>query len=345
MVREQMCLAEAFLDPRMGLRGKLKALAEVIDWAPLAALAEKVRPGETGRPPYPALAMLKAMYLAGLYDLSDPGLEEALIDRVSFRLFCGFSLEERTPDETTILRFRHDCMAAGVLEAVFAEVNRQFEAKGLMVKRGTLMDATIIAAASARPRRGAKAEAVKTGKAEAESAPEAGEAAPGDAACAPPVAREPGASFTRKGGKSYFGYRLHVGVDEGSGLVRRLALTPAHVNESCVAENLISGDEAAVYGDKGYENKKRRAALKARGVKDRIMHRSHKNQKALPHWQKRRNALIAKRRAPVERVFASLKRLYGRARMRYCAFQHNLADMIRAMTAHNLCRAARLAGM
>lgn len=348
MAREQMCLAEAFLDPRMGLRGKLKALSEVIDWAPLAVLAEQVRPGEIGRPPYAALAMLKAMYLAGLYDLSDPGLEEALIDRVSFRLFCGFSLEERTPDETTILRFRHACVAAGVLEAAFAEVNRQFEAKGLMVKRGTLMDATIIAAASARPQREAKAEAASAaGEAapEAEAAQEAGDGAPDDAASAPPVAREPGASFTRKGGKSYFGYRLHIGVDQGSGLVRRLALTPAHVNESCVADSLICGDEAAVYGDKGYENKTRRAALKARGVKDRIMHRSHKNQKGLPHWHKRRNALIAKRRAPVERVFASLKRLYGRARMRYCAFQHNLADMVRAMTAHNLCRAARLAGM
>jgi transposase, IS5 family len=334
MLGDQMSLAEAFLDPRMGLRGKLKALAEVIDWAPLAGLASRVRPGEEGRPPYPALAMLKAMYLASLYNLSDPGLEEALIDRVSFRLFCGFSLEQKTPDETTLLRFRHDCVVAGVLEGAFAEVNRQLEAKGLMVKKGTLMDATIIAAASARPPR----------ERQNPAAPEAGTAAPAEAS-APPVAGEPGASFTRKGGKSYFGYRLHIGADEGSGLVRRLALTPAHVNESCVADALICGDETAVYADKGYESKVRRAALKARGIKDRIMHRSHKNQKALPRWQARRNALIARRRAPVERVFAGLKRLYGRTRMRYCAFRHNLADMVRAMTAYNLCRAVSLAGM
>jgi transposase, IS5 family len=334
MRADQISLAEAFLDPRMGLRGKLKALSAVIDWAPLARLAAQVRPGDQGRPPYPALAMLKALYLAGLYDLSDPGLEEALIDRVSFRLFCGFSLEEKTPDETTLLRFRHDCVAAGVLEAAFAEVNRQLEAKGLMVKKGTLMDATIIAAASARPPHKRKDQA----------AAQAGTAAPPEAD-APPVAREPGASFTRKGGKSYFGYRLHVGADEGSGLVRRLALTPAHVNESCVAEALICGDETAVYADKGYESKARRAALKVRQIKDRIMHRSHKNQTALPFWQKRRNELIARRRAPVERVFASLKRLYGRSRMRYCSFRHNLTDMVRAITIHNLCRAASLAGI
>jgi IS5 family transposase len=92
---DQMSLAEAFLDPRKGLRGKLKALAEVIDWAPKAGLAGQMRPGAEGRPPYPALAMLKALYLASLYDLSDPGLEEALIDRVSFRLLCGFSLEAK----------------------------------------------------------------------------------------------------------------------------------------------------------------------------------------------------------------------------------------------------------
>ena len=333
MRRDQMSLAEAFLDPRMGLRGKLKALSEVIDWTPLAALAAQVRPGEEGRPPYPALAMLKALYLAGLYDLSDPGLEEALIDRVSFRLFCGFSLEDKTPDETTLLRFRHDCVAAGVLEAAFTEVNRQFEVRGLMVKKGTLMDATIIAAASARPPRK-----------KPEQTAEAGTTASQDVD-APPVAAEPGASFTRKGGKSYFGYRLHVSADQRSGLVRRLALTPAHVNESCVADALVLGDETAVYADKGYESKTRRAALKARKIKDRIMHRSHKNQTALPFWQERRNALIAKRRAPVERVFACLKRLYGRSRMRYRDFRQNLADMSRAMTLHNLCRAVSLAGI
>ncbi|MFL5077957.1 MAG: transposase, partial [Microvirga sp.] len=107
-----------------------------------------------------------------------------------------------------------------------------------------------------------------------------------------------------------------AGVDEGSGLIRRLVLTPARVNESLVADDLICGDERAVYGDKGYESKERRARLKARGIKDRIMHRSHKNQAALPRWQTRRNALIARRRAAVERVFGTLKRLHGLARAR-----------------------------
>jgi transposase, IS5 family len=302
----------------------------VIDWRPLEALAVQVRPGTVGRRPYAPLAMLKALYLASLYDLSDPMLEEMLTDRMSFRLFCGFSIHEPTPDETTLCRFRQDSMAAGVLEAAFAAVNAQLDAKGLIVRKGTMIDATIVAAASRRPPRTAKAESAS---------------AEPDAATAP-VAREPGASFTRKDGRSYFGYRLHVGVDqrpgEGPGLVRSLALTPAHVNESLVADALISGDEAAVYADKGYENKHRRARLKAAGIKDRIMHRSHKNQAALPYWQQRRNALIAPRRAPVEAFFGCLKRVYGLARARYVNFRSNLADFHRAATVYNLCRAITL---
>lgn len=316
MTDRQMSLAEAFLDPRMGLRGKLKLLLEVIDWSPMEGLALRVRSGEWGRPGYTALPLLKALYLQALYDLSDPAMEEALIDRVSFRLFCGFALDEATPDETTLLRFRQDCVAAGVLEEAFAEVNRQLDAKGLIVRKGTLMDATIVTAASRRPE-------AKAGS-------------------KPSLEREPAATFTRKGGKSYFGYRFHAGADMGSGLIRRLALTPTHVNESSVADALISGDERAVYADKAYENKKRRAALRAKGIKDRIMHRSHKNQDGLPYWQQRRNALIAPLRAPVEAIFGNFKRLYGRTRMRYCSFRSNLADMYRVATIYNLRRAVSL---
>jgi IS5 family transposase len=307
----QMSLGEALLDPRMGLRGRLSQLSCVIAWEPLEALAARVHPGASGRPPFAALAMLKAMYLQALYDLSDPGLEEALIDRVSFRLFCGFGLDQRTPDETTLCRFRNAAAKAGVLAEAFAEVNRQLEAKGLVIKKGTLVDATIVSAASARPATG------------------------GGAAR---VAREPLASFTRKGGKSYFGYRLHVGVDEGSGLVRRLALTPAHVNESLVADTLISGDEGAVYADKAYDSRARRAALKERGIRDRIMRRWHWRWKPPGRWELRRNALLVARRAPIEPLFALLKTVYGFARARYRGLARNAAALHLAVTAMNLKR-------
>ena len=310
----QLGFADAFLDPRMLAAGKLAGIAEVIDWGPIDALADGLRPHDLGRPPYLGAAMLRALYLQALYDLSDPGLEEALLVRIDFRLFCGFSLTERTPDETTICRFRN--AAGGLIEAAFAEVNRQLETKGLVVKKGTLIDATIVQAASRRP------EPVSGAK--------------------PRLAREPDASFTRKGGKAFFGWQLHIGVDQGSGLVRRAVVRPAHVNESMVADALICGDETAVYADKAYESKERRGALKRRGVKDRIMHRSHKNQAALPHWQRARNRLIAPRRAPVEGVFGTLKRTYARARSRFCGLERTAADLLRVLTMYNLRRALAL---
>ena len=316
MGERQLDFADWFLDPRLMAAGKLAGLAEVIDWRPVEALAEDLHAGERGRPAYAGGAMVRALYLQALYDLSDPGLEEALLVRIDFRLFCGFALSAPTPDETTICRFRNAACAAGVMAQAFAEVNRQLEAQGLMVKKGTLIDATLVSAASRHPTV--------------------------DQGSKPQLAREPEASFTRKGGKAYFGWRLHIAADQGTGLVRRLLVTPAHVNESSVADQLICGDETAVYADKAYENKRRRQMLKMQGIKDRIMHRSHKHQADLPKWLKLRNRLIAPRRAAVERVFGTLKRSYRRWRSRYCGLTRTTADLTCVLTVYNLRRAIAL---
>jgi IS5 family transposase len=260
--------------------------------------------------------MLKALYLAALYDLSDPGLEEALGDRLSFRRFCGFALDQRTPDETTLCRFRLEAAAAGVMERCFVEINRQLEARGLMLKKGTLMDASIVAAAHKPPARSRGM----------------GKAHP----------KEPGADWVNKAGKSYFGYKLHVGVDEGSGLIRSAIVTSARTQDVEVAEALVIGDEAAVYADRAYESKAHRAKLKACGIKDRIMHRRHKHMPTLPRWQARRNDLIARRRAPVEAVFSAMKRLYGRARGRCHSLTANAADLMAFVSVYNLRRTARV---
>ncbi len=137
--------------------------------------------------------------------------------------------------------------------------------------------------------------------------------------------------------------KVHIGVDEGTGLVRKAALTPAKVNESEVADELISGDEGAVYGDRAYESRERRKRLKSQGINDRIMHRSHKNQKGLPHWQKRRNQLISPIRKKVEKVFGTLKRSYGYSRVRYRGLARNGVEMYFKMMAYNLRRWMKLA--
>jgi transposase, IS5 family len=314
MAKGQMGLVESLLDPKLGANRKLERLDALLDWTPLERLAKRLRRAATGRPPYAPLSMLKALYLQGLYDLSDPGLEEALVDRLSFRRFCGFALDAGTPDETTICRFR---MAAGdLLLAAFAEINHQLDAKGLILRKGTLMDATLIASCDRPP------------------TPAAG--------LGEGHAREPDADWTKKEGKAFFGYKVHFGVDQGSSLIRRIVLTSAKVSESEVAERLICGDERAVYADKAYEHKERRKRLKAAGIKDRIMHRRHKYLPALPYWQQRRNQLIARRRAPVEAVCSAFKRLYGQSRARCRTLARNASRLIAVATVYNLRRAAHL---
>jgi IS5 family transposase len=293
------------------VNAKLSAIAKVIDWERLEPIVRRVRPGETGRPPYAPLVMLKALYLQRLYDLSDPGLEEALLDRLSFRRFCGLPLDAPTPDETTICRFRAAAAEAGVMEACFAEIAGQLEAKGLMLKRGTLMDASIVKAKHNPPPIGA-----------------------GRGAAHP---KEPEADWTYRNGRSVFGYKAHLGVDAGSGLIRRVAVTPAKTYESEVADALIVGDERAVYGDKAYENKHRRARLAARGIKDRSMRRANKWHPLSPRRQLW-NDLVARRRAPVEATFSAMKRLYGLGRARCTTLARNAADIFAFAAIYNLRR-------
>jgi IS5 family transposase len=182
------------------------------------------------------------------------------------------------------------------------------------VKSGTLMDATLVDAAVKKP-----------------GSP---------AGCKSEV--DPDADWTRKGAKTYFGYKAHIGVDEGSGLIRRAELTPAKTSDSETADALICGDEAAVYADKAYEQKERRARLKAAGIKDRIMHRSHKHQTQLPHWQAVRNQLISPIRSAVERVFGTFKRSYGYRRVRYRGLSANLLQLRLLCIAFNLRKAQAL---
>ena len=302
----------------MGRNARLERIAELLDWAPLAALVGGIYAKRTGRPSYPPLLMVKVLLLQQWYTASDPEMEAALGDRLSFRRFVGLGLADPTPDHSTLSRFRTELTRRGLAEPVFTEVTRQLEARGLMVKQGTLLDATLVAAQVRRP--------------------------PASAGLGAAHPRDPEASWTRsgRGRRGHFGYKAHVGVDAGSGLIRRARLTPAQVSESEVADGLVSGDEAAVYADRAYESQRRRQWLKAQGIKDRILHRAHKHQARLPMWQQRRNALIAPRRAAVEKVFGTLKRGYHYTRVRYRGLARNATELWCKCIAYNLRRAETL---
>ena len=311
----QGSLIDAFLPAGFGRNERLEGIDGIIDWGPVGRLVAEVRPGETGRPPYDPLSMFKALLLAQWYGLSDPGLEEALLDRVSFRRFCGLALDAPTPDETTLCRFRNALKQARLGDRLFAEVLGQLERAGFVLKTGTLIDATLVRSSGRTPPSGSTARDTESRS-----------------------AHDPDANWTRTGKdrRLFFGYKAHLAVDQGSGLIRGRKLTGAKTYESEVADELVQGDERAVYADKAYEKKARRAALKARGIKDRIQHRRTKSQATLPPWQTVRNKLIGRIRQGIERTFSQLKGRYHLTRMRYRGLTPNAFHLDLIAIAYNL---------
>ena len=293
----QFSFVDALLPHGIGRNGRLDRLEGLVKWYRFEKVLCKLREqGSAGRPAYGPLLMFKALLLQSLYGLSDADLEHALADRLSFRRFVGLSLEDHVPDHSTLCRFRNVLVKAGMLETLFAELDRQLDQAGLILRRGTMLDATIIETHAARPRGN------KMG----------GDGLSGNGVNkdGQPAASDPDARFTRRSGKpgSAYGYKAHVGVDEGSGLIRTFVATPANVNDTVVADALICGDEKQVMADAAYHTHARQRALQARGIKPRLMRRPNKYHPKLSPRLKRYNQLISKRRAAVETTFATLKR-------------------------------------
>jgi IS5 family transposase len=205
----------------------------VVPWTRLLALIEPHYPKagpKGGRPPMPLETMLRVYFLQHWYALSDPMAEEMLYDSDAMRRFAGIELgDDRIPDETTILNFRHLLEKHQLTEKLFAEVNRHLADQGITLRSGTLVDATIIDAPSST-------------KNEAK-------------------ARDPEMSSTKKGNAWYFGMKAHVGVDADSGIVHSLETTTAKVHDSQVWDELLHGEETSVWADKGYVSAAREAAF------------------------------------------------------------------------------------
>ncbi|AEH90707.1 transposase IS4 family protein [Mesorhizobium opportunistum WSM2075] len=260
-----------------------------------------------GRAAWPPLVLFKALLLQSLYGLSDRELEEALGDRLSFRRFVGLGLEESIPDHTVLSRFRNLLVGEGLLDKLFGELDRQLEKAGVILKRGTMLDATLINAVSLPP----------TDERTSKEADARG------------TVRQGKGGFT-------FGYKAHVGVDEGSGLIRTVITTLANVNDTVMADALICGDEKTVWADAAYDTPARRARLKAEGKKVRIARRPNKHHPQLPPLLKHYNRLIARRRATVETTFATLKNRMKLTAIRYVGLAKATAQLTMAATAFNM---------
>jgi IS5 family transposase len=313
----QLGLLDAAVSRRGGRRREvLDEIGRSLDWSAFARLLAVIPVSAKGEPSFPPLMMFKVLLLQRWYGLSDPAMEAALFDRLSFQRFAGLSLEDETPDHSTIWRFRERLSKDGLIEGLFAELERQLDAGGFLIKQGTLIDASMVTSAARRPRK------------------EDGSTSQTD-----PDARF-GADNDRH--RFTFGYKLHVAVDRGSGLIRRGLLTSANIQDVSVAPALIPPEAGTVYADRGYHSKALRTHLQAKGFGDGVMRRGQRTKPLTPD-EIERNHLIVPLRSPVEAVFGTLKRTYGFTRMRYFNAARNLVAYLLACMAFNLKRSLVLA--
>jgi len=285
----------------------LAQMASVVPWLRLEALIEphypKVGP-QGGRRPFPLAVMLRIYCLQQWYNLSDPGAEEALYDIQSMRSFAGLELgRDAIPDETTILNFRHLLERHDLTKAIFAAVAEHLAAKGELLRGGTIVDATLIAASPSTKNKEQR--------------------------------RDPAMSSSKKGNQWYFGMKAHIGVDAESGLVHTAGVTTGKVHDAKVMDRLIREDDTAVYGDKGYASDEKKRAAEAAGVKWAVKEKA-KPGRDLTKRQRARNRRFGKVRAKVEHVFRVLKCQFGYRRVRYRGIAKNGAQMFSLLALANL---------
>lgn len=287
----------------------LAEMERAVPWARLYALIEPSYPKGSaagGRPPLPLERMFRIYCLQQWYNLSDPGAEEALYDSITMRRFAGVSTDaDIIPDETSILNFRRLLEKHQLTEQLLAEINAHLSERGLIVGKGTIVDATIIDAPSSTKNEQKK--------------------------------RDPQMHQTRKGKQWYFGMKVHTGVDADSGLVHTVRATAANVADVNVLGELLHGGEESLHGDSAYHSKELKAQAEASGIAFNVNQRGTKT-RPLSKTQRLRNRRLSRVRAVVEHPFLVVKRLWGHAKVRYRGIRKNLAQMNTLFALANLYR-------
>lgn len=288
----------------------LAEMDKVVPWARLVSLIEPVypKPGN-GRRPYPLETMLRIHFMQQWFSLSDPAMEEALYDIASMRRFAGLSLTRGSvPDETTILNFRHLLEKHQLAEQLLGQVNTLLSERGLLLRQGTIVDATIISAPSSTKNQSG--------------------------------ARDPEMHQTKKGNEWHFGMKAHIGVDADSGLVHTVTGTPANAHDITQAHALLHGQESEVFGDSGYTGVEKREEIRDCTVRWNVAMKPG-SRRNLP--TSKLGALIdelehvkARIRAKVEHPFRVLKRQFGYSKVRYRGLAKNTAQIITLFALSNL---------
>lgn len=300
-------------DPRT--QAHLERLNQAVPWAKLAQPIQATyqnQGDQGGRPNVPVQMMLKIVMLQKWFNLSDPGAEAMLRDRISFRRFVGLGWTDATPDHSTIAEFRRRLREEGLLAGLFEAVVGHLKELGLLVQEGTLVDATIIEAPRGRRTRDGLGQTT-----------------------------EPAATYTKKHGRTYHGYKAHTAVDR-SGLVTDYVYDTAKVHDSRHMDPLIEGQTKAVYADSAYMDQKRSARLQSQGIQDGIVQRRVRGQKQLRAAQQAHNRACAGVRALVEHPYAWLKNTGGFIRARYRGLTRNAIDFGLGVIAYNFKRSLSL---
>lgn len=311
-----------FMDAAVGRRSERSAeallrISTLVDWGPFEHALNGIHKSAKGELAYPPLVMFKALLLGRWYGLSDPGLEAALADRLSFMRFCGLSLEDPTPDHSTLWRFREALTKEDLLEKLFKELTRQLVAANVLVRSGTLIDASLVDSAARRPRM------------------DEGKESPTD-----PEARF---GSTNERGLYKFGYKAHLAVDASSSLVVDHVVTPANEQDVTIAPQLLREATGVVYADRGYDSERLREQLKERGLQDGLMRRRRSPRVDLTPAEQTRNHALSLVRRTIEKVFGTMKRSYRLGRFRAYALARNRVDLALFAIAYNLRRWDRLA--
>jgi IS5 family transposase len=290
----------------------LERMDGLIPWPRLERrIAPHYPKGGVGRQPYPLGQMLRVHCLQLFYNLSDPALEDALYEVESMRRFAGLALA-RIPDESTILNFRHLLERHALGQALFDEIKAHLSAQGLMLREGTIVDATILSAPSSTKN-------------------EQGE-------------RDPEMHQTRKGNEWYFGMKLHVGVDDVQGLIHSVHTTAANEADINAADKLLHGEEIRVWGDAGYRGIERREEHAKRRTSWWIaMRPGHRKQLPKRSPAARLERFKAQMRAKVEHPFRYIKQVFGYEKVRYRGLAKNTNRLLLLSGLTNLMIARRYA--
>ena len=299
----------------------LAEMEAVVPWKALIDLIEPHYPrtsSKGGRPPYPLETMLRIHLLQQWYDLSDPAMEDALLELATMRRFAGINLiSDRIPDETTILTFRHLLEKHDLGEQIFETVKAHLSERGMTMRQGTIIDATLIAAPSSTKN--------KEGKRDSEM------------------------HQTKKGNQWYFGMKVHAGVDKDSGLIHSVVVTAANVHDLTPAAELLHGDEEVVYGDAGYQGIAKRPEMAGAAAEFRVAMRPGKRRSLPDTPDGRLQDLIetakAHIRAKVEHPFRVIKQQFGfqKTRLRGLAKNRCKIHVLTALTNLYLARGHLLA--